>query len=139
MHGQIKGTLEAPSDRSVWLERGLQEWITFEGVDRLRVLGGGTLDGNGMQWWINSCKLNRSAVRNACLMISRRRRCLHNINMPCVFFLFVYPPPYHQRCVTGPTVPSLTRPRPRCMYVCMCVDRQGILMSWRSSLVRRCT
>ncbi|AQL08631.1 polygalacturonase [Zea mays] len=57
----IKGTLEAPSDRSVWLERGLQEWITFEGVDRLRVLGGGTLDGNGMQWWINSCKLNRSA------------------------------------------------------------------------------
>lgn len=70
MHGQIKGTLEAPSDRSVWLERGLQEWITFEGVDRLRVLGGGTLDGNGMQWWINSCKLNRSAVRNACLMIS---------------------------------------------------------------------
>ncbi|KAG2553761.1 polygalacturonase-like [Panicum virgatum] len=56
----IKGTLEAPSNRSVWLDRNLQEWITFEGIDRLHVLGGGTLNGNGQQWWINSCKLNRS-------------------------------------------------------------------------------
>ncbi|GJN08639.1 hypothetical protein PR202_ga26581 [Eleusine coracana subsp. coracana] len=52
----IRGTLEAPSNRSVWLDRGLQEWITFEGVDRLHVLGGGTLNGNGQQWWNNSCK-----------------------------------------------------------------------------------
>ncbi|CAD6210211.1 unnamed protein product [Miscanthus lutarioriparius] len=56
----IKGTLEAPSNRSVWLDHNLQEWITFEGIDRLRVLGGGTLNGNGLQWWINSCKLNKS-------------------------------------------------------------------------------
>jgi len=59
---QIKGTLEAPSNRSVWLDRNLQEWITFEGIDRLHVLGGGTLNGNGQQRWINSCKLNRSMV-----------------------------------------------------------------------------
>ncbi|KAK3147974.1 hypothetical protein QOZ80_3BG0289050 [Eleusine coracana subsp. coracana] len=55
----IRGTLEAPSNRSVWLDRGLQEWITFEGVDRLHVLGGGTLNGNGQQWWNNSCKVNK--------------------------------------------------------------------------------
>lgn len=59
---QIKGTLEAPCNRSVWLDRNLQEWITFEGIDRLRVLGGGTLNGNGQHWWINSCKLNKSMV-----------------------------------------------------------------------------
>ncbi|KAG2553763.1 hypothetical protein PVAP13_9KG620600 [Panicum virgatum] len=66
----IKGTLEAPSNRSVWLDRNLQEWITFEGIDRLHVLGGGTLNGNGQQWWINSCKLNRS-------MAIYFRRCTH--------------------------------------------------------------
>lgn len=90
MHGQIKGTLEAPSDRSVWLERGLQEWITFEGVDRLRVLGGGTLDGNGMQWWINSCKLNRSAVRYACGLLNDQSsvRCCLTLTCHAYFFNF---------------------------------------------------
>uniref|UniRef100_A0A0E0CXA0 Polygalacturonase n=1 Tax=Oryza meridionalis TaxID=40149 RepID=A0A0E0CXA0_9ORYZ len=57
---QIRGTLEAPSNRSVWLDRDLQEWITFDNIDHLRVLGGGTLNGNGHQWWINSCKTDRS-------------------------------------------------------------------------------
>ncbi|TKV97430.2 hypothetical protein SEVIR_9G493100v4 [Setaria viridis] len=66
----IKGTLEAPSNRSVWLDRNLQEWITFEGIDRLHVLGGGTLNGNGQQWWINSCKLNKP-------MALYFRRCTH--------------------------------------------------------------
>ncbi|KAL6867389.1 hypothetical protein ACP4OV_015413 [Aristida adscensionis] len=56
----IKGTLEAPSNRSVWLDHKLQAWIMFDGVDRLRVLGGGTLNGNGQQWWANSCKVNTS-------------------------------------------------------------------------------
>ncbi|TVU47918.1 hypothetical protein EJB05_07534 [Eragrostis curvula] len=56
----IVGTLEAPSNRSVWLDRSLQEWITFEDVDRLHVLGGGTLNGNGQQWWANSCKVKKS-------------------------------------------------------------------------------
>ncbi|XP_062209169.1 polygalacturonase-like [Phragmites australis] len=56
----IRGTLEAPYNRSVWLDHNLHEWITFEGIDRLRVQGGGTLNGNGQQWWINSCKVNKS-------------------------------------------------------------------------------
>ncbi|KAL6649491.1 hypothetical protein ACP70R_013715 [Stipagrostis hirtigluma subsp. patula] len=56
----IRGKLEAPSNRSVWLDHNLQEWITFEGIDRLHVQGGGTLNGNGQQWWINSCKVNKS-------------------------------------------------------------------------------
>ncbi|KAF8673765.1 hypothetical protein HU200_048519 [Digitaria exilis] len=56
----IMGTLEAPSNRSIWQDQNLQEWITFEDIDRLHVLGGGTLNGNGQEWWVNSCKLNRS-------------------------------------------------------------------------------
>ncbi|WVZ56019.1 hypothetical protein U9M48_006606, partial [Paspalum notatum var. saurae] len=66
----IKGTLEAPSNRSVWLDHNLQEWIAFERIDRLHVLGGGTLDGNGLQWWINSCKVNTT-------MALYFRRCTH--------------------------------------------------------------
>nr|CAB3501577.1 unnamed protein product [Digitaria exilis] len=66
----IKGTLEAPSNRSVWRDHNLQEWITFEDIDRLHVLGGGALNGNGQQWWVSSCKLNRS-------MALYFRRCTH--------------------------------------------------------------
>ncbi|KAE8793285.1 Polygalacturonase [Hordeum vulgare] len=52
----IRGTLEAPSNRSVWLDGDRQErWITFEDVDGLHVMGGGTLNGHGQEWWINSC------------------------------------------------------------------------------------
>uniref|UniRef100_M8BCH0 Polygalacturonase n=1 Tax=Aegilops tauschii TaxID=37682 RepID=M8BCH0_AEGTA len=58
---QIRGTLEAPSNRSVWLDGDRRErWITFEDVDGLHVMGGGTLNGHGQEWWINSCKVNKS-------------------------------------------------------------------------------
>ncbi|CAN6295984.1 unnamed protein product [Urochloa humidicola] len=73
----IKGTLEAPSNRSVWLDRNLQEWITFEGIDRLLVLGGGTLNGNGQEWWINSCKLNKSMRCVSGPTALYFRRCTH--------------------------------------------------------------
>ncbi|KAF7049980.1 hypothetical protein CFC21_058410 [Triticum aestivum] len=57
----IRGTLEAPSNRSVWLDGDRRErWITFEDVDGLHVMGGGTLNGHGQEWWINSCKVNKS-------------------------------------------------------------------------------
>ncbi|RCV28166.1 hypothetical protein SETIT_5G383600v2 [Setaria italica] len=75
----IKGTLEAPSNRSVWLDHDLQDWITFEGIDRLRVLGGGTLNGNGQQWWINSCKFNTSMPCVTGPTALYFRRCTHLI------------------------------------------------------------
>ncbi|PNT77860.1 hypothetical protein BRADI_1g69760v3 [Brachypodium distachyon] len=59
----IKGTLEAPSNRSVWLDRPSdlsERWIAFEDVDHLHVMGGGTINGNGHEWWINSCKVNKT-------------------------------------------------------------------------------
>jgi hypothetical protein len=60
---QIQGTVEAPSNRSVWLDGDLPDrWITFEDIDNLRVTGGGTINGNGQEWWINSCKVNKSMV-----------------------------------------------------------------------------
>uniref|UniRef100_A0ACD5TVW1 Uncharacterized protein n=1 Tax=Avena sativa TaxID=4498 RepID=A0ACD5TVW1_AVESA len=57
----IQGTLEAPSNRSAWLDSDLPDrWITFNAVDSLHVTGGGTLNGNGHEWWINSCKVDKS-------------------------------------------------------------------------------
>jgi hypothetical protein len=113
---QIKGTLEAPPNRSVWLDRNnLQEWITFEDIDRLHVLGGGTLNGNGQQWWINSCKLNKSMViflpdqKRKVLELIKHRSSEHlqlltldNPFLGGVCFVSI-----HQRCLKGPTVPFL--------------------------------
>uniref|UniRef100_A0A0D9VRA2 Pectate lyase superfamily protein domain-containing protein n=1 Tax=Leersia perrieri TaxID=77586 RepID=A0A0D9VRA2_9ORYZ len=75
----IRGTLEAPSNRSVWLDRDLQEWITFDNIDHLRVVGGGTINGNGHEWWINSCKTNQSmqCVSAGNLQALYFRRCNH--------------------------------------------------------------
>ncbi|CAL0321546.1 unnamed protein product [Lupinus luteus] len=54
---QISGTLEAsdnPSDYS----NDPTHWLIFEGIDKLTVQGGGTINGNGNIWWQNSCKRN---------------------------------------------------------------------------------
>jgi len=60
---KIKGTIEAPSDRSVWDGKNNRHWIIFEGINNLYVGGGGTINGNGEIWWENSCKINKSLVR----------------------------------------------------------------------------
>lgn len=58
---QIKGSVIAPVDRSVWGDK--RHWIMFSGVDNLSVEGGGVIDGNGNVWWQNSCKIKKSSVR----------------------------------------------------------------------------
>ncbi|XP_074565777.1 polygalacturonase-like [Curcuma longa] len=55
----IKGSVEAPVDRSAWTDR--KHWIMFSGVDNLSVGGGGVIDGNGNVWWQNSCKIKKSS------------------------------------------------------------------------------
>ncbi|KAG6536989.1 polygalacturonase-like [Zingiber officinale] len=55
----IKGSVEAPVDRSVWA--GKRYWIMFRGVDNLSVGGGGVINGNGNVWWQNSCKIKKSS------------------------------------------------------------------------------
>ncbi|XP_062005466.1 polygalacturonase-like [Rosa rugosa] len=56
---QIVGTLEASDDRSDFHQDG-KHWLIFDSVRNLLLDGGGTINGNGKQWWQNSCKINKS-------------------------------------------------------------------------------
>ena len=62
LNAQIKGTIEASSDRSAWNGNSNTHWILFKGITNLAVGGGGTINGNGQIWWKNSCKINKSLV-----------------------------------------------------------------------------
>ncbi|KAM0849919.1 hypothetical protein ACQ4PT_053428 [Festuca glaucescens] len=55
----VKGTLVAPPSRSAWSEDSRSHWIMIQGVSGLTVTGGGTVNGNGDDWWKNSCKTNK--------------------------------------------------------------------------------
>lgn len=56
---QVYGTIEASADRSAFAKDSTH-WIKFEGINNLKVEGGGTFDGNGKIWWQNSCKINKN-------------------------------------------------------------------------------
>ncbi|XP_024190948.1 polygalacturonase isoform X2 [Rosa chinensis] len=56
---QIVGTLEASDDRSDFRQDG-KHWLIFDSVRKLLLDGGGTINGNGKEWWQNSCKINKS-------------------------------------------------------------------------------
>lgn len=56
---QILGTLEASDDRSDFSKDG-GHWLIFDSVRNLLVDGGGAINGNGKQWWQNSCKIDQS-------------------------------------------------------------------------------
>ncbi|KAJ9158788.1 hypothetical protein P3X46_024335 [Hevea brasiliensis] len=56
---QINGTIVAPGDMREY-EDDRSYWIVFDNVQKLGVNGGGTIDGNGREWWENSCKINKS-------------------------------------------------------------------------------
>ncbi|KAM7262446.1 hypothetical protein ACFE04_000129 [Oxalis oulophora] len=55
---KIYGTLEASNDRSDY-NKDSKHWLLFESIQNLRVEGGGTINGNGLIWWQNSCKVNK--------------------------------------------------------------------------------
>ncbi|XP_020519751.1 polygalacturonase isoform X2 [Amborella trichopoda] len=57
---KISGTIEAPSDRDLWIKNGSRHWLLFSHVNNLSVEGGGTINGNGEIWWENSCKIDKS-------------------------------------------------------------------------------
>ncbi|XP_048142076.1 polygalacturonase-like [Rhodamnia argentea] len=56
---QINGIIRASGDLSDY-DEDRRHWIMFDGVHNLVVQGGGTFDGNGLIWWQNSCKTNKS-------------------------------------------------------------------------------
>lgn len=57
---QVLGKIVAPKDPSVWKGLDTRLWLHFYSVDDLSVEGGGTIDGNGEEWWNKSCKINKS-------------------------------------------------------------------------------
>ncbi|XP_057982118.1 polygalacturonase-like [Malania oleifera] len=56
---QIYGTIEASANISDY-KKDERYWLVFQRVENLVVKGGGTLYGNGMIWWQNSCKFNET-------------------------------------------------------------------------------
>ncbi|XP_061354033.1 polygalacturonase QRT2-like [Gastrolobium bilobum] len=59
----IRGEIIAWPDMSAYEstgKSGLKYWIMFYGVTNLIVDGGGIINGNGRNWWLNSCKINKN-------------------------------------------------------------------------------
>lgn len=56
----ISGTIIAPSDPDAWDGLDPHKWLYFHGVKDFSVIGGGTINGMGQEWWARSCKRNAS-------------------------------------------------------------------------------
>jgi len=48
---QVVGTIVAPTDLSEYVD---SEWLLFEDMDGIKLLGGGTFDGVGMESWLTA-------------------------------------------------------------------------------------
>ncbi|KAI5072137.1 hypothetical protein GOP47_0012243 [Adiantum capillus-veneris] len=60
---ELAGILVAPADPSLWNKSHSNAWLHFSHLSGLSVEGGGTIDGQGQQWWDQSCKRNK---KNKC-------------------------------------------------------------------------
>ncbi|XP_057532990.1 polygalacturonase-like [Amaranthus tricolor] len=56
---KIYGSILASKNRSDY-QKSTRRWLVFEEINNLYVEGGGKIDGNGMIWWKNSCKINKT-------------------------------------------------------------------------------
>lgn len=68
---QLDGTLAAPDGPECWPEHdSKQNWLVFANLDSMALTGGGTIEGNGQQWWELPCKPHRgpngSTLRGPC-------------------------------------------------------------------------
>ncbi|WJX56516.1 galacturonan 1,4-alpha-galacturonidase [Trifolium repens] len=48
---QIDGTILAPPEVSSWPKSSLFQWINFKWVQNFTIIGYGTIDGQGSNWW----------------------------------------------------------------------------------------
>ncbi|KAL5698011.1 hypothetical protein ACHQM5_029100 [Ranunculus cassubicifolius] len=55
---QIFGTITSPRATETWNGMDSSEWLAFRSVSGLIVEGGGTIDGQGKNWWLQSCRNN---------------------------------------------------------------------------------
>jgi len=44
----------APSEASSWPQSSLFQWINFKWVQNFTIIGSGTVDGQGYNWWSSS-------------------------------------------------------------------------------------
>ncbi|KAK1280834.1 Polygalacturonase [Acorus gramineus] len=57
---QVDGVLMAPDGPDCWPETdSKRQWLVFYRLDGLTLRGGGTIEGNGEQWWNLPCKPHR--------------------------------------------------------------------------------
>ncbi|KAI3801855.1 hypothetical protein L1987_29972 [Smallanthus sonchifolius] len=56
IHFIISGTIISPGSPETWNGRDSSQWIAFKNVTGLNVYGSGLIDGQGMQWWDQSCR-----------------------------------------------------------------------------------
>ncbi|KAH9301881.1 hypothetical protein KI387_013464, partial [Taxus chinensis] len=57
---KIEGRIVAPSQISAWKKRDTSMWLTFANISSLTIYGSGIIDGQGLLWWNNSCKINKT-------------------------------------------------------------------------------
>ncbi|KAJ7949176.1 polygalacturonase-like [Quillaja saponaria] len=56
---KIYGTIKASPKISDY-EKDRQHWLLFANLTNFRVEGGGIINGNGRNWWKNSCKIDKT-------------------------------------------------------------------------------
>ncbi|KAJ7290836.1 hypothetical protein O6H91_01G085200 [Diphasiastrum complanatum] len=74
---QIAGEIIAPSDPSIW-GKDTRTWLVFSRINALTIAGGGTIDGQGQNWWAKSCKVNRN---NPCTKAPTALTVKHSTNV----------------------------------------------------------
>ncbi|KAL3641844.1 hypothetical protein CASFOL_012659 [Castilleja foliolosa] len=57
---QIDGIIVAPTDPHIWAPDSPRNWLVFNKLSRVIIHGEGVFEGNGGQWWDQSCKRNKS-------------------------------------------------------------------------------
>ncbi|KAJ9548725.1 hypothetical protein OSB04_021268 [Centaurea solstitialis] len=90
IHFIILGTIIAPSSPTSWDGLDSSKWIAFKDVIGLNVYGPGLINGNGMNWWDQSCQYHPDKVFN---FLSCKEGTLSNlqiINSPQTHVLIIY-------------------------------------------------
>ncbi|RAL41346.1 hypothetical protein DM860_010140 [Cuscuta australis] len=57
---KVFGTIVAPEDPQIWDGLDRNKWLYFANVKHLTVQGRGTINGMGLRWWAESCKINKT-------------------------------------------------------------------------------
>ncbi|KAJ7297026.1 hypothetical protein O6H91_04G084700 [Diphasiastrum complanatum] len=57
---RVEGTIVAPPSPNYWRGFSTDTWLVFSLLDSFTLEGDGIIDGQGQEWWAQSCKVNKS-------------------------------------------------------------------------------